>query len=353
MTAARIGVFVATVALACDRKPAPPAEPAAPATAAPNPVPVSPSPLSGDPREAARTLFGTPPRPGRVVGTVEAATNGDPQINTSDVLATTGAGGRVYTIYGSSEGVRIGGPIDLGSVRLLATDGTHVCASDKSTLRCAKVDGSATAQRSTGVSATTGLWGGPGVLLRATVNGTESGFEASEDGFLTARRVGILKRRAVVAAVVESRTRWTTVLLPTEGTIKPRYGLTVDGGQTPIDDFGALDRTGWSSGDRLWPEQLVTGAFSTETVVAERGEKQTTVTLPWSTVGGFSFAKHSLLLFGRGASGSGGFLLVELPSRKVTTFTPPSSHPFIAGGLVSGSIVAINNEGQVLAWEER
>ena len=349
MRSARLGVFVATVALACDRKPTPAAEPPPPVPPAPTASPAAP--LDADARTAARRLFGTPPRPGRVVGTIEAATNGDPQINSSGVLATSGAGGKVYTVYATPDGIRVGGPIDLGSVRLLATDGARVCASDKSALRCANVDGSGTAQRSTGTSVTTGLWGGSNVLLRATVTGAETGIEASEDGFLTARRVGLLKRRAVVAAFVESSTHWTTVLLPTEGTIKPRYGLTVDGGQTAIADFGALDRTGWSVGDRLWPDQLVTGAFSTETVVAERGEKQTTVTLPWSTVGGFAFAKHSLLLFGRGSSGSGGFLLVEFPSRHVTTFTPPSSHPFIAAGLVGGAIVAINNEGQVLAWE--
>ncbi len=286
-----------------------------------------------------------------MIGTVEAATNGNPQTNTAGVLASTGAGGKVFTVYASSDGLKVGGPIDLGSVRMLATDGPHVCASDRRVLRCANVDGSGAAQRSTGTSETNGLWGGPGVLLRATTNGYESGFEASEDGFLTGRRVGIPKRRAVVAAMVESRTRWTVVLLPTEGTVKPRYGLSVDGGQSPIADFGALDRTGWSIGDRLWPEQLVTGAFATETVVAERGEKQTTVTLPWSAAGGFAFARRSLLLFGRGATGSGGFLLVEFPSRHVSSFVPPGSQPFIAAGRVGGAIVAITDEGKVLAWE--
>lgn len=339
------------VALGCDRKPAPPS-PSAPApTSTSAEVPTLSPTVEGDPREAARTLFGVPPKPGRVIGTVEAATNGDPQVNAAGVLATAGAGGKVFTVYTTADGLKIGGPIDLGSVRLLATDGPHICASDRHTLRCANVDGTGVAQRSTGTAETSGLWGGPGVLIRATNAGFDTGFEASEDGFLTARRIGIPKRRAIVAAVVESRTRWTSVLLPTEGTIKPRYGLTVDGGQTPIADFGALDRTGWSVGDRLWPEQLVTGPFSTETVVAERGEKQTTVTLPWSAVGGFSFAKRALLLFGRGASGSGGFLLVEFPSRHVTTFAPPGSHPFIAAGRVGGAIVAITNEGQVLAWD--
>lgn len=316
------------------------------------PTPALPPPIEGDPREAARTVLGTPPRPGRLIGTIEAATNGNPQTNTAGVLATTGAGGRVFTVYASSDGLRIGGPIDLGSVRMLATDGPHVCASDRRVLRCANVDGGGVAQRSTGTSETTGLWGGPGVLLRATTAGYESGFEASEDSFLTGRRVGIPKGRTVVATVVESRTRWTVVMMPTEGTTnKPRYGLSVDGGQSPISDFGALDRTGWSSGDRLWPEQLVTGAFSTETVVAERGDKQNTVELPWSAAGGFAFARRSLMLFGRGATGSGGFLLVELPSRHVSTFVPPGSQPFIAAGRVGGAVVAITNEGKVLAWE--
>jgi hypothetical protein len=352
-----LGIIVATVALACDRKPAPPA-PAPPASApitttAPSmATPALPPTIEGDPREAARAMFGNPPRPGRVIGTVEAATNADPQTNTAGVLATTGAGGKVFTVYASADGLRVGGPMDLGSVRLLATDGPHVCASDKRTLRCANVDGGGLAQRSTGTSETTGLWGGPGVLLRSTTSGVEAGFEASEDGFLTGKRVGIPKRRSVAAAVVESRTRWTVVMMPTEGTNnKPRYGLSVDGGQSPISDFGALDRTGWSVGDRLWPEQLVTGPFSTETVVAERGEKQTTVTLPWSAVGGFTFGRRSLMLFGRGATGSGGFLLVEFPSRHVTTFAPPGSHPFIAAGRVGSAIVAITNEGKVLAWE--
>lgn len=314
-------------------------------------TPTLPPVLDGDPREAARALFGNPPRPGRLLGTIEAATNGNPQTNTAGVLASTGAGGRVFTVYAAPDGLKIGGPIDLGSVRLLATDGPRVCASDRRTLRCANVDGSGVSQRSTGTSETNGLWGGPGVLLRATTTGSESGFEASENGFLTGRRVGIPKRRAVVAAVVESPTRWTVVLLPTEGTVKPRYGLSVDGGQSAIADFGALDRAGWSVGDRLWPEQLVTGAFSTETVVAERGEKQTTVTLPWSAAGGFAFARRSLMLFGRGATGSGGFLLLEFPSRHVTSFAPPGSQPFIAAGRVGGAIVAITSEGKVLSWE--
>lgn len=316
----------------------------------PPPQPSLPPVIDGDVRDAARTLFGVPPKPGALVGRVEAATNGDPQTNAAGVLATTGAQGKVVTVYAAGDEIRIGGPIDLGSVRSLATDGPHVCASDRLVLRCAKVDGSNISQRPTGTTETTGLWGGPGVLLRATRNGLETGLEASEDGFLTARKIEIPKRRIVVAAAVETHTRWTSVLLPTEGTIKPRYGITVDGGKTPIGDFGALDRTGWSPGDRLFPDQLVTSAFSTETVVAERGEKQTTLNLPWSAAGGFAFGRRSLLLFGRGATGAGGFLLVEFPSRHIASFTPPSGHPFIAAGRVGNAIVAITNEGQVLAW---
>lgn len=351
-------MLVALVA-ACDRKPghdegtsAPPATAQASSTAAEAPVlPVPATAVDGDPREAARTLFGTPPKPGRVIGTVQAATNGDPQVNAAGVLASVGAQGHVVTVYATADGLHVGGPIDLGNVRFLGTDGPRVCAADKKALRCADIDGTDVAQRSTGSTETTGLWGGPGSLLRAYSQGIDSGLEASDDGFLTARRVGLPPRRVVASALVESQTRWTAVLLPREGTGKPRYGLTIDGGKAPIADFGALDRSGWSNGDRLWPDQLVTGPFSTETVIAERGEKQSTVTLPWSAVGGFSFGRRALLLFGRGASGTGGFLLVEFPSRRVTSITPAGAQPFIAAGRVGGSIVAITTEGKVLAWD--
>jgi hypothetical protein len=350
--------FVAMCAMACDRKarssdPPPPPPSSAVATATQvAPTPSLPPAIDGDVREAARQLFGVPPRPGTLIGTVEAATNGDPQANAAGVLVSSGSQGKIITVYAAGDALRVGGPIDLGSVRTIATDGPHVCASDRHTLRCANVDGTGIGQRSTGVAETTGLWGGPGVLLRATSVGAELGLEASEDGFLTARRIVIPKRRTVVAAAVETHTRWTSVLLPTEGTnTKPRYGLTVDGGKSSMADFGALDRTGWSPGDRLWPDQLVTSAFATETVVAERGEKQTTLTLPWSASGGFPFGRRALLLFGRGPTGAGGFLLVEFPSRHVTAFTPPGSHPIIAAGRVGGAIVAITNEGKVLAWQ--
>lgn len=312
---------------------------------------VSSPAFEGDAREAARAVFGAPPKPGRLIGTIEAATNGDPQVNAAGVLATTGAQGKVFTVYATADGLHVGGPIDLGNVRYLATDGPHVCASDRRTVRCARVDGAGAGQRPTGTSETSGLWGGPGVMLRATAEGLETGLEASEDGFATARRVITPRRRAVVAAVVETERRWTSIMMATEGTAKPRYGLTIDGGKTSMADFGALDRTGWSAGDRLWPDQLVTGAFSTETVVAERGEKQSTIKLPWSAAGGFAFARRALLLFGRGASGTGGFLLVEFPSRHVTTFVPAGAQPFIAAGRVGGAIVAITTEGKVLAWE--
>ncbi len=350
--------LTAMCAAACDRKAQPTETPeraqssavaSAPPTAPPQPA-ESPA-IDGDVREAARQLFGIPPKPGVVIGTIEATTNGNPQVNAAGVLVSTGANGRVFTVYAAGESLRVGGPMDFGSVRSIATDGPHVCASDLHGLRCANVDGSDLGQRATVRGDTTGLWGGPGVMLRATRLGLETGLEASTDGFLTARRIEIPKRRAVVAAAIETHARWTTVLLPTEGTIKPRYGLTVDGGKTAIADFGALDRTGWSPGDRLFPDQLVTSAFSTETVVAERGEKQTTLTLPWSAAGGIAFGRRALLLFGRGRTGGGGFLLVEFPSRHVTSFTPPGSHPFIAAGRVGSAIVAITSEGKVLGWQ--
>ncbi|MGZ6092876.1 MAG: hypothetical protein ACXWUG_12685, partial [Polyangiales bacterium] len=335
-------------ASACDRKPAheesknpaPPATTALASSTAPE-VPVPAATIDGDAREAARAIFGTPPRPGRVIGTVQAATNGEPQVNAAGVLASVGAQGHVVTVYATADGLHVGGPIDLGNVRFLATDGPHVCASDRKTLHCGDVDGTDVTQRSTGATETSGLWGGPGTFVRAFSQGLETGIEASDDGFVTMRRVGIPERRLVATTLVESQSRWTSVLLPREGTGKPRYALTMDGGKTAMGDFGALDRTGWSNGDRLWPDQLVTGPFSTETVIAERGEKQSTVTLPWSAAGGFAFARRALLLFGRGASGTGGFLLVEFPSRRVTTITPAGAQPFIAAGRVGGAVVAI------------
>ena len=174
-------LIVATLTAACDRRSAhvePPvhagaedvgAVVSATAAAAPALAPV----IVGDVREAARQLFGVPPRPGRLIGTVDAATNGDPQANEAGVLVTSGARGKVFTVYAAGNELRIGGPIDLGSVRSLAVDGPHVCASDRRTLRCANVDGSGVVQRSTGATETTGLWGGPGILLRATASGLD------------------------------------------------------------------------------------------------------------------------------------------------------------------------------------
>lgn len=343
------GVWLAVGFLvgACERAPAPTKSEPAPVEPPPVTTATTAAPTPSDPRDAVRALLGVPPKPGRVVATIEATLNVDPQVNAAGVLAFTGAQGKVFTV---APGPKAAGPIDLGAVRSIATDGAHVCASDKRQLRCANVDGSGVVHRTVAAD-TTGLWGGQGVLLRATASGLDTGLEVSEDGFATSRRVEIPKRKTVVAAVVESPTRWTVVLLPNEGTIKPRYGLTVDAGKTPIADFGALDRVGWSSGDRLFSDQLVTSAFSTETVIAERGAKQSTVTLPWSAAGGFAFAGHALLLFGRGATGNGGMLLLELPSRRITSFTPPGAHPFVAAGRVGGAIVGVTNEGKVLAWE--
>lgn len=342
---------------ACDRKEAPPPPPSVAATTTgtvsvtSTPIPAVPPVIEGDARDAARALFGIPPKPGRVIGSVGATTNAEPQVNTAGVLAFTGANGRVFTVFGGPTGLRVAGPMDLGPVRSLATDGPHVCASDRVSVRCADVDGGGVAVRTVTAGETTGLWGGQGVMLRASTNGLETSLEASADGFSTTRAVEIPRRRKVVAATVESPTRWTVVMLPTEGTVKPRYGLTVDAGRTAIADFGALDRAGWSNGDRLWSDQLVTGAFSTETIVAERGEKQSSITLPWSAAGAFAFARRALFLFGRGNSGNGGFLLLEFPSRRVTSITPSGAHPIIAAGRVGGAIVAVTDEGKVLAWE--
>ncbi|MBI2388327.1 MAG: hypothetical protein HYV09_01810 [Deltaproteobacteria bacterium] len=315
------------------------------------PIPAVPPVIEGDARDAARALFGVPPKPGRVIGSIDATTNADPQVNAAGVLAFTGANGRVFTVFAGPSGLRVTGAVDLGPVRSLATDGPHVCASDRVSLRCADVDGGGVAVRTVSAGETTGLWGGQGVLLRASTNGLETSLEASEDGFVKTRPVEIPRRRKVVAAMIESPSRWTVVMLPTEGTIKPRYGLTVDAGRSAIADFGALDRTGWSNGDRLWSDQLVTGPFSTEMIVAERGEKQSSIALPWSAAGAFAFARRALFLFGRGVSGNGGFLLLEFPSRRVMSITPSGAHPFIAAGRVGGALVAVTNEGKVLAWE--
>jgi hypothetical protein len=314
-------------------------------------VPIVPSPIEGEPRAAARTVFGWPARPGRVVGRVAAVTNADPQVATAGVLAATGAQGKVVTVYATGDAIAVTEGIDLGPVRSIATDGPNVCASDRRTLRCARVDGSAVVVRPSGASETAGLWGGPGVLLRGTRSGLESGLEASEDGFESVRWVALPRARSIAAAVVETKTRWTAILLPNEGGQRPRYGLTLDAGTTPLADFGTLDRSGWSSGDRLWPDQLVTSALSTETVIAERGEPHTTLKLPWAASGAIAFARRALLLFGRGPTGAGGFLLVELPSRRITSIVPPGGRPIVAAGRVGRSIVAIHDDGAVVAWE--
>lgn len=320
------------------------------ASAVPTPI-LSPA-VAGDPRSALRDLFGTPVGPGHVVTKIAPATNGDPQTNAAGVLVATVAGGRVLSVYATGSAVsdvKVGGPVDLGAARFLATDGPHVCAASRESLRCAWVDGtSATARALPGD--TTGLWGGPSVLVRGVGAGTSWKLEASADGFLTEREVKAPHRFIVADLEIESATHWTAITVPTEGTAKVRLALTSDGGETPIADFGNVDRLGWSYGDRLWPGQLVTGALATELVVAERGEKQHTLKLPWAAAGAFPWANGSIVLFGRGATGTGGFMLVEVGSGTVTTFTPPGTGPIIAAGRVGARIAAVTSDGRVLAW---
>ncbi len=320
------------------------------ASAVPTPV-LSPA-IGGDVRVALRELFGTPVRPGQVVATIEPATNGDPQTNAAGVLVATVAGGRVVTVYATGPALsdlHTGGPIDLGAARFLATDGPHVCAASRESLRCAWVDGASASARAL-AGETTGLWGGPSVLVRGVGAGTQWKLAASSDGFLTERQIQVPHRFMVADLEIESALRWSAVTVPTEGTAKVRLALTNDGGKTAIADFGSVDRLGWSYGDRLWPAQLVTGALATELVVAERGEKQHTLKLPWAAAGGFAWANGSLVLFGRGATGTGGFMLVEVASGTVTTFTPPGTGPIIAAGRVGARLAAVTSDGRVLAW---
>jgi hypothetical protein len=340
------------LAAACNRRrndgegttaPAPPIQ----ATAVPIPLP-SP-PIAGDAREALREVIGAPVKPGREIASIEPATNGDPQANAAGVLVAAVGGGKVVTVYAVDSEVRVGGPLDLGTARFVATDGPHVCAASRSALRCAWVDGSSPSAREA-AGDTTGLWGGPGVLLRGIGGGTSWSLAASQDGFLSVRDVQAPQRWRVADVEIETADRWSAVTIPMEGTAKPRLALTVDGGRTPIADFGAVDRLGWSYGDRLWPNQLVTGALATELVVAERGEKQTTVPLPWAAAGGFAWSKGAIVLFGKGATGSGGFMLVEVATKRVTNFTPPGLQPIIAAGRVGAHIAAITTAGKVVAW---
>jgi hypothetical protein len=344
--------FVALVA-GCDRRRGNEGQgttaPAPPIQASAVPMPVAAPPIAGDARDALRDALGTPVKPGRLIASIEPATNGDPQANAAGVLVAAVGGGKVVTAYSVDGDVRVGGPLDLGTARFVATDGPHVCAANRSVLRCAWVDGTSSSAREA-VADTTGLWGGPGVLLRGVGAGTSWSLEASHDGFLTTRKVQAPARWRVADVEIETTDKWSAVTIPMEGNPKPRLALTNDGGRTPIADFGAVDRLGWSYGDRLWPNQLVTGALATELVVAEHGEKQSTVPLPWAAAGGFAWAKGSIVLFGKGATGSGGFMLVEVAGKRVTNFTPPGLQPIIAAGRVGLHIVAITTAGKVVAW---
>ncbi|GAC1357938.1 MAG: hypothetical protein NVSMB47_10920 [Polyangiales bacterium] len=315
----------------------------------PNPAP----PIGGDARGTFRDVFGTPPRAPRLLATIEPATNGDPQANAAGVLVSTVGGGKVLTVYQADGAMHVGGPLDLGTARFVATDGPHVCAASRTSLRCAWVDGgSATAREARGE--TTGLWGGPGLMLRAlaTPPGWTKGptLKASGDAFLTARDVEAPHHQVVVDVEIETANKWTAVTIPIEGTARPRLSLTVDGGLTPLSDVGGIDRQGWSYGDRLWPKGLVTGALSTELLIVEQGQKQAPITLPWAAAGGFVWGTGSLVLFGKGITGSGGFMLVELASKRVTNVVPPGIAPIIAAGRVGDGIVAITTGGKVLGW---
>ena len=346
-------VVIVACANACDRHPTPTPETTAVGSTPPLAVITAPvadpsPPIAGDARDAARAIFGAPTKPGRLVGVIEPATNGDPQYVGGGVLVSSVSGGRIVTVRSSAGELRIGGPFELGGTSSLATDGRHVCTSDRKSVRCAWLDGSGGNQR-VGDTPTTGLWGNAGLMVRGASSGNARWLEASTDGFLTVRKVGLPPRFAAAAVEIESPTYWTAALIPLEGTGKPRFGATSDG-RSDVADLGALDRAGWSGGDRLWPDGFVTGALSTEMVVAEKGEKQTTVTLPWSASGAFYFAKGTLMGFGKGATGSGGFVLIELHAHRATNFTPPGAQPIIAAGRVGQALVAITTRGEVLAW---
>ena len=345
--------IVIALAAACDRRRGNDTQgatgPAPPIRASAVPIPIPSPPIVGDARNTLRDVLGTPVKPGREIATIDPATNGDPQANAAGVLVAAVSNGKVVTAYEAGGEVHVGGPFDLGTARFVATDGPHVCAANRNVLRCAWVDGSSAAPREA-AGDTTGLWGGPGVLLRGVGAGTSWTLKASEDGFLGTRDVQAPQRARITDLEIETANKWSAVSIPMEGTAKPRLALTTDGGHTPIADFGAVDRLGWSYGDRLWPNQLVTGALATELVVAERGEKQTTVDLPWAAAGGFPWSKGAIVLFGKGATGSGGFMLVEVSSKHVTNFTPPGLQPIIAAGRVGAHIVAITTAGKVVAW---
>jgi hypothetical protein len=95
---------------------------------------------------------------------------------------------------------------------------------------------------------------------------------------------------------------------------------------------------------------IVTGALSTELVVAQLAQKQQEIELPWAAAGGFAWSKNSIVLFGKGISGSGGLMLVELDTQKVTNVVPPGLQPIIAAGRVGDGVVAVTTTGKVLSW---
>lgn len=349
----RLVPLVVIVCAASCRRAAPIVEqqgaPAPPIHATAVPIPLQSPPITGDARTTLRDLFGVPPRPPRVIAEIEPATNADPQSNAAGVLVATVSGGKVVTVYFANGDFHAGGPIDLGTARFVATDGPHVCAASRTSMSCAWIDGSSPSSRPV-TGETTGLWGGPNVLVRGVGSATAWSLKASEDGFLTTRDVGAPARSMLADLEIETTLHWSAVTIPMEGTAKPRLALTTDGGKTPVSDFGSVDRIGWSYGDRLWPNMVVTGALSTELVVAEKGEKRTTIPLPWPAAGGFPWTAGALVLFGRGATGNGGFMLVEVHEKRVTNFTPPEIRSIIAAGRVGEGIAAITTDGHVVAW---
>jgi hypothetical protein len=323
--------------------------PAPPVSATVAATPKIPSAITGDARTAFRDVFGTPPKTGREIGSIEPATNGDPQSNEAGVLVATVGNGRILTAWFSDGAFHVGGPIDLGNARFVATDGPHVCAANRNAMRCAWIDGGNPTAREL-VGDTTGLWGGPGVFVRASAPTSKSPLLATNDAFAKVRDVAMPSHMQVADVEIESAQKWSVVTVPKEGSSRPRLAITGDGGKTAIADAGAIDRQGWSYGDRLWPDMLVTGALSTELVVAEMGQKQQEIELPWSAAGGFAWSKNAIVLFGKGIGGSGGFMLVEVDTQKVTNVVPPGLQPIIAAGRVGDGVVAVTSAGKVLSW---
>lgn len=339
--------------LACNRRGAPVQEngsaPAPPISATAVPLPAASPPIGRDPRDAIHDVFGTPVRAGRELATIEVATNGDPQVDEAGVLVATVGGGRVVTVFFANGDFHVGGPFDLGTARFVATDGPHVCAASRNAMRCAWVDGSSALPRDL-PGETTGLWGGSGIFVRASTPNAKSPIVVTADAFIGWKDVPTPSHVQVVDVEIETAQSWSMVTVPKEGNARPRLAVTSDGGATPIADAGSIDRQGWSYGDRLWPNRIVTGALSTEMLYAQSGQKQQEIELPWAAAGGFSWTKDSMVLFGRGLTGSGGFMLVELAGKRVTNVVPPGIQPIIAAGRVGDGIVAITSAGKVLGW---